>query len=105
MYNTARLKVKKHCLTGGGGCNELNFPSEYNTDAPDGNTGVPGNTINAPVPSKTFLFVCQFGHKNYPLTVKDYLDLLDAIKEELQLTREMYKISYTFAGQECSMKT
>ena len=83
----------------------LNFPTENNPDAPDGNTGAPGNNTNAPVPPKTFTFVCQSDAESYPLAVQDYLDLLDAIKEELQLTREMYKISYTFAGQECSMKT
>ena len=49
--------------------------------------------------------MCQYEVKSYPLAVKDYLDLLDAIEGELELTRKMYEISYTFGGEECSMKT
>jgi len=31
-------------------------------------------------PKKTFTFICKSSNKNYPLSVKDYLDLVDAIK-------------------------
>ena len=104
-FNLAKGKVLKKCLASGGGKQQRNLPSENNPDAPDSNTGVPGNSTSAQVPLKTFTFVCQHDVKSYPLAVKDYLDLLDAIKGELQLSREMYEISYTFAGQACSMKT
>jgi len=105
QLNVARKKVREMCLVGNNlpveANTEKNLPSDINKDA-----DMPiKETPKQEEPKKTFTFICKSRNDNYPLKVKDYLDLVDAIKEELGLTRDKYEIKYTFAGKECSMKT
>ena len=80
QLNVAREKVREKCLI------ENNLPEDVNTEhnVPSGITkhvDMPKQeTPKQEQPKKTFTFICKSSNKNYPLSVKDYLDLVDAIK-------------------------